>query len=440
MARPSLLVSGAFPARAPERRDFQVSDFRRSAEMSVLRPKVFIIDDDPQYRALLRHHVTSRWPDATVRDYDPLSSGRLPESFSGAGNDILLLGDPAGGEDALAWLRQFRQVPRFPPVIVLGNGAERQIVEAMKAGAAEYLSKPRLNHHRLIELLESVLDADRAGRSFAEAGLPSLRDFEILEELSRSDVSSVYLTQYIADGRPMVVKLLRQTPDSGSEAAFDRFLQEYELIAKLDHPSIVRIFDLGIADDHAYIAMEYCSRGSLKRRIAEGLNPDLAFRYMQQMAGALEALHQVGIMHRDLKPTNVMFRDDGSLVLIDFGLAKQAKLRAEITGTGEIFGTPYYMSPEQGHGAPVDERGDLYSLGVIFFEMLTGQKPFDADTPMAMIIRHRHAPIPRLPEKLAEYQPAIDRLMAKQPAERFQSAGELLDWKPVAPASTAARA
>ncbi len=403
----------------------------------MLRPKVFIIDDSPQYRALLGHHVTSHWTDARIGNYDPESAGRLPDSFSGAGYDVVLLGHPVGGQDALEWLHRFRQVPRFPPVIVIGSGDERHIVEAMRAGAADYLSKARLNHERLIQLLENVLDAGREPRDFADAGLPSLRNYEILEELSSSDVSAVYLSRENASGRTVVLKVLRQTPDSGSEVAFDRFLQEYELIARLDHPSIVRIFDLGIADDHAYIAMEYCARGSLKRRIQAGLNPELAFQYMRQIAAALGELHGVGIMHRDLKPTNVMFRDDGSLVLIDFGLAKQAKMKAEITGTGEIFGTPYYMSPEQGHGAEVDQRGDIYALGVIFYEMLTGQKPFEAITPMAMIIRHRQAPIPRLPDALVRFQPAVDRMMAKDPDARFQSVGELLDWQPVQDVSSA---
>ncbi len=404
------------------------------------RLKVFIIDDSGDYRALLGHHVTSRWPEAEVGEYDPLQAGRLPEAFSGAGHDLVLLGHPAGGEDALEWLRQFRSVPGFPPVILIGNGEERQIVEAMRAGAAEYLSRQRLNHQRLIELIESVLDAGRPKQDLATAGLPSLRGYEIIEELSASDVSAVYLTREEASGRPVVLKLLRQTPDSGSVVAFDRFLREYELIAALDHPSIVRIHDRGVADDHAYIAMEYCGQGSLKRRITAGMNPERAYSYMRQIAAALGALHAVGITHRDLKPTNVMFRDDGSLVLIDFGLAKQAKMRAEITGTGEIFGTPYYMSPEQGHGANVDERGDIYALGVMFYEMLTGEKPFDAETPMAMIIRHRHAPIPRLPAELARYQPAIDRMMAKDPEARFQSVAELLDWAPLPEGSSAAQA
>ncbi len=248
-----------------------------------------------------------------------------------------------------------------------------------------------------------------------------------------NEMSAVYLARQRASGRTVVLKVLRQVPDRGGEEAFDRFLQEYELIAKIDHPNIVHIYDLGVADDHAFIAMEYCSRGSLKQRIARGLPPEQAFSLMRQIAGALGELHRSGIMHRDLKPTNVMFRDDDSLVLIDFGLAKQAQLRAEITGTGEIFGTPYYMSPEQGHGGEVDERGDIYALGVIFFEMLTGAKPYEGDTAMSVIIQHRQAPVPQLQDALACYQPCIDRMMAKLPDARFQTVGDLLRWEPSVP-------
>jgi serine/threonine protein kinase len=241
----------------------------------------------------------------------------------------------------------------------------------------------------------------------------------------------VYLVREEAGDRLMVLKVLRQVPDVGGEAVFDRFLQEYELIAKLDHPNIVKIFDLGVADDHAFIAMEYCGAGSLKLRVLRGMESETAFGLMRQIAGALGELHRAGMMHRDLKPTNVMFRDDDSLVLIDFGLAKEAELRAEITSTGEIFGTPYYMSPEQGHAGEVDERGDIYSLGIIFYEMLSGMKPFEGETAMSVIIQHRNAPVPRLPESLARYQPCVDKMMAKRPEQRFQSVEELLAWAPV---------
>jgi DNA-binding NtrC family response regulator len=150
-------------------------------------PKVFIIDDSAEYRALLGHHITTHWPDARVREYDPLHSGRLPDSFSGAGNDLVLLGHPAGGGDALDWLRQFRRVPIFPPVVVIGNGEERQIVEAIQAGAAEYLSKARLNHARLIDIAESLIGTE-TGVSLAEAGLPSLKGYQIETQLSGNEV------------------------------------------------------------------------------------------------------------------------------------------------------------------------------------------------------------------------------------------------------------
>jgi serine/threonine protein kinase len=127
-----------------------------------------------------------------------------------------------------------------------------------------------------------------------------------------------------------------------------------------------------------------------------------------------------------LKPGNIMLRADNSLAIIDFGLAKQSDLKTEITGTGEIFGTPYYMSPEQGHGQPLDERSDLYSLGVIFYEMLTHKKPYLAPTPMGVIYLHGNAPLPQFEGSLQRYQPLLNQLLAKDPAERFPNAQALI--------------
>ena len=403
-------------------------------------PKVFIIDDSPDYRELLRHHVVTHWPDALIKQYDPLDSGRLPEDFSGAGNDLILLGHPAGNTDALDWLRQFKRVRGFPPVILIGDTDERRIVMSMKIGAADYISKGSLNHRRFVEVMDAVLGQNHpmaaSGRFFINSdepetnGLPSLRGYEFQRRIVVNELSAVYLVRHQGSGEMMILKILRMVPDLGGEAAFDRFLQEYELIAKIDHPNIIKIFDLGVGDDHAFIAMEYCSKGSLKLRISRGLEPGQAFALMRQIAGALGELHQAGITHRDLKPTNVMFRQDESLVLIDFGLAKKATLRAEITGTGEIFGTPYYMSPEQGHASDVDARTDIYSLGIIFFEMLTGYKPFEGDSAMAVIVKHQQAPVPRMAAELSSFQPCIDKMMAKEPDERFESVKELLQWVP----------
>jgi eukaryotic-like serine/threonine-protein kinase len=157
------------------------------------------------------------------------------------------------------------------------------------------------------------------------------------------------------------------------------------------------------------------------------LGPERAVDYLRQMGRALGAIHDAGILHRDLKPANVMFRPDDTLALIDFGLAKQLRLHAAITGTGQIFGTPYYMSPEQGHAERTDARSDLYSLGCILYEMLTAEKPFVASSAMGVIYKHANAPRPRLPADLKRLQEPLDRLLAIDPADRFQSAAELLD-------------
>ena len=398
--------------------------------------RALIIESDRDFRTLLVHHIGTHWNSARITEYDPDESGPLADDFAGAGNDLVVLGDPLGEQSGIEWLRRFKANTRFPPVVVVGDGNERSIVAAIKAGAFDYMSRSMLKHDSFIEMLESALesansDSDTSASSIhGQLDIQGLKRYSVEQRISGGDIASVYLTKDAKTGQKIVLKVLRQMPDAAGSVAFDRFLREFEFIGKIKHPNIVKIFDLGVADDHAYIAMEYCSQGSLKRRIQVGMYADRAEAIMREIAGALSAIHEYDILHRDLKPTNVLFREDDSVALIDFGLARQAHLKAELTGTGEIFGTPYYMSPEQGHGEQLDKRSDIYSLGVIFYEMLTGKKPYEARTAMAVILKHAQEPIPRLPDHLTHYQPAIDKMMAKRPGHRFQSVQELLDWRP----------
>jgi serine/threonine protein kinase len=174
--------------------------------------------------------------------------------------------------------------------------------------------------------------------------------------------------------------------------------------------------------------MEYLAGGDLRQKIDQGNTSANAVSYLRQISGALAKIHSVGITHRDLKPGNIMLREDGSVALIDFGLAKRMRLRQEITDSGEIFGTPYYMSPEQGRGNEVDARSDIYSLGVIFYEMLTGEKPYLGSNAMSIIYKHSEAPVPLLPHRYAVHQALLNLLMAKKPEDRLQSAAEVGEW------------
>jgi eukaryotic-like serine/threonine-protein kinase len=393
--------------------------------------RFLIIDDDADYRQLLRYHLAVEWPDAVIDEHQPSSAGAVPQTLDLSAVDLVLLGHPVSSHESFRFLELLRKRHDCPPVLLFAAHSDEFLaVDALKAGAANFFPKDRVKHQRLIDVVRGelrVAGLDPTGELLAgHKALNGARKRRLVAKLYAGDLSSVYLAEAEEGGERIALKVLRHVPDAGGGRLFDRFLQEYEIIARVRHVNVVRIFDLGIADDHAYIAMEYLGAGSLAERLRRALEPKVAAGYLRQIAGALAAIHDAGILHRDLKPANIMFRDDGSLALIDFGLAKQMRLHAAITGTGQIFGTPYYMSPEQGHAEPTDERSDLYSLGCIFYEMLTGERPFTASSPMGVIYRHAHAPRPRLKRAMTHLQPVLDRLLAVDRFERYQSARELL--------------
>ena len=399
--------------------------------------KVMIIDGQAEFRSLLAHHVTTYWQEALVSEYDPIDAGHLPDEFSGAGNDIVLLGGEQGDREPMQTVRQFLRNAAFPPIIYFGTGEPEERAEARRLGVAGYLRRDKVSHAGLTILLGDIQQASGGGASTASlfvgdlrTGIrPLIKGYRFIRKLSASEYSAVYLAEKESSNRQVVLKVLRQVPDeSDLIGAFDRFLQEYEIIAGLDHPNIVNIHDLGVGDEHAHIAMEYLDGGDLKSRVAKGIDEASAVSYLRQIGSALATIHSVGILHRDLKPGNIMFRADGSIALIDFGLAKRMRLEQAMTGSGEIFGTPYYMSPEQGHADDVDERSDVYSLGVIFYEMLTGEKPFRASNAMGIIYKHSNTPIPLLPHRLAQYQVLINIMLAKKAEDRLQRAADIEDW------------
>ncbi|HET9693678.1 MAG TPA: protein kinase [Steroidobacteraceae bacterium] len=401
--------------------------------------RALIVSDRPDYRQLLAHHVTLEWRDALPAEYEPATRGRLPAGFTGVAYDVVLLDHEVQGGRGLDWIAEFRGRREFPPIVYFAPAADPALAErARTAGASTVLPRTEFEHAELCGALRRALAkrnnllADTRRAALAEVppdrfGSVRIRGYRCVRRLAVGGSSSVFLACDARTDEQRVLKIFRQVPDvvDGS-TTFDRFLREYELVAHLRHPNIARIYDIGVADDHVYLSMEYFSGGDLRARMRQRLDPRTALGYVRQMAAALGALHEVGVLHRDVKPGNLLLRDDGSVAFIDFGLARQLRLESDITGAGAIFGTPHYMSPEQGHGAPLDTRSDLYSLGVVLYEMLTGDKPYVAETPLAVIYLHANAPIPRLPAGLAGLQDLLDGLLAKKPQERLPSAAAIV--------------
>jgi class 3 adenylate cyclase len=258
----------------------------------------------------------------------------------------------------------------------------------------------------------------------------NVQGYRLIRKLGEGGMSKVFLAEQLATHEQHVLKMLPIAPadDEVGSDLMERFLQEFALVSQIDHPNVARIFNQGFSESYAYISMEYFPGGDLRELIAKGLAPNVAIAILLQIAGALTAVHAQGIVHRDMKPDNVMIRGDGSLALADFGIAKQTNSEISRTKHGEVFGTPYYLAPEQALGLPVDQRTDIYSLGILFFEMLTGRRPFQADNAQALMYQHVNAPVPRLPSGLALYQPLVDKMMAKKKTDRFENANVLIEY------------
>lgn len=255
--------------------------------------------------------------------------------------------------------------------------------------------------------------------------LPQVAGYTTEAILGEGGMATVYLAVQESLSRRVALKVMK--PLLMVDADFcRRFLNEGRLIAKLTHPNIVTVYDIGASDRYHYLSMTYLPGSTLKETIDRGLSLERTWSIVRCLADALGYAHRQGIVHRDIKPSNVLFSGSGAPVLTDFGIAKTIGNETKLTSTGMLIGSIGYMSPEQARGLEVDNRSDLYSLGVLLWQMLTGTLPYSAPDPFALALMHANEPIPKLPGPLSRFQPVIEGLMAKDPADRMASAEELL--------------
>jgi DNA-binding response OmpR family regulator len=386
----------------------------------------------------------------------------------------------------LALLRRLRAQPATPAIIALAeDGNELTAVRALQLGAVDYLPKRLITPERLATAVSVALrrverrvarrlaslanlTRDRAaapvaasahanpgaaevpaGRDVAAEpqsapvpesqallapGVAALLDGATSENLipgyilrlkiGESEKAVVYLASSTRRGRDVALKVSKNPYE---DSAGRQFLErEYSAILAIHSPLVVEIYDYGVHEGLEYLAMEYLPHGDLKARIQRGVSEADALRYVGEIAQALQVVHEAGLVHRDLKPPNVMLRAGDTVALIDFGLARSLAGGTTNTHSGVLLGSPYYMSPEQALGEQLDARSDFYSLGVICYEMLTGEKPYMGASAMEVLQQHVSSPPPSLPPPLQRYQPFLARMLAKSREERFANAAEVV--------------
>ena len=295
------------------------------------------------------------------------------------------------------------------------SGADSAAAAKDTSNAAEPAKQPA-------ESLTPLPAAKTPGGEFMPANF--IPGYTIHATIGESEKAAVYVATSAALNENVALKVSKTLRD---EAAGRQFLErEYTAIVAIRDPSVVQIYDYGVHAGYEYLVMEYLPRGDLKARMQQALTEQEALRYVAQIAAALQVVHHAGLLHRDLKPPNVMLRENGDVALIDFGLARALDGSSASTRTGVLRGSPYYMSPEQAMGEILDARSDFYSLGIMFYEMLTGKKPYTGGSAMDVLQQHVNAPLPMLPKALAHHEPLLLKLMAKSREDRFANAEDIL--------------
>jgi len=347
---------------------------------------------------------------------------------------IVEFSTPEAATGSLASLKRLHeQAPSLPIFVFARGGNERSAARAMKLGASDYWPIHSVIVGELCGALQPLLEPTAAAAGPASAAAdrwrqPEVAGYTMMKKIAQSAAASVYLARNDEFPQPVALKVEAITGQHVvSQADRERFTKECEILSKLNHRSIANVLDFGTTDDYLYLALEYFPCGSLRERLKHPVSEADAVNYAHQIGEALQIVHAARVIHRDLKPSNLMLTNENRLVLIDFGSARTQFTPSDLTRSGDCTGTPYYVCPEQIDDRDPDARGDLYSLGVVLYEMLCGALPFEGKTLADILAGHRSAPVPRLPEHLALYQPIIDRLLAKNPKDRYASAADFLD-------------
>jgi hypothetical protein len=404
-------------------------------------PRFAVVAGEAGYRAIITTFIKSAWPYSTIEEVDPFSQTLLGLGVTLRDKcDAIVvagLGTLNEAQSAMQRLGAGSTEGHLPPVIMLvADDLIEQTPKLLAAGAGAVFHRDALSRATLLEALagfapERTRTAPRAFRTAQDRMHFGAFEFQaegerirlLIEQFrpvappANHTLARVFLSERISDGTRVVVKIGTDTPYHDSALA-RKFCGRYAFLTSRTGGGIVRYLDAGIAGSWPYVVIEYLGETDLRARLGAALEPIDAIRIIQRILTALDELHSGKIAHLDLKPENIFFRADGSVVLIDFNISAAFGDLAKNVAPGEFLATPYYMSPEQARNQPVDGRADLYALGVILYEMLAGERPFQGDNSVQVIFKHLHDEVPLLPRRMRGLQPVVDALLAKDRADR----------------------
>jgi tRNA A-37 threonylcarbamoyl transferase component Bud32 len=416
---------------SPERREATIASPKRSDG------RCLVVHDDLELRLRLGTLVRRAIP---TLDADCISSASFdaltPERIATYTALFLIvefnLRDSAA--DPLARLvRSREQSPRLPIFIFARGGDERNAARTIKLGANDYWPIHSVKIGELGEVLKRLMEPARSSAAAAAPAedsrrQPQIAGYRLIKTIAESATAAVYLARNDDLTQPVALKVQAlKGRGEVTEADRQRFVRECQILSALNHRSIADVLDYGITDEYSYLALEYFPCGSLRDRLKNPVSEADAVNYARQIGEALQVLHSANVVHRDLKPSNLMLTDDNRLILIDFGSASMRLAASDLSRSDLCTGTPYYVCPEQIDNRDPDGRGDLYSLGIVLYEMLVGALPYVGNNLIEIFTAHRAAPVPRLPQRVLRYQPIIDRLLAKEPDDRYPSAALFLE-------------